>query len=46
MTNYAVQTSFWNSFNWELYVKFLQAKMKQEIIQKELTNIIEQKNGK
>lgn len=36
MTNYALTTSFWNTFNWELYIKVLKAKSKQETIEKEI----------
>ena len=50
MTNYALTKGlgFWHHFNWELYVKVLEVKMRPEVIEKEkeLMSVKKQENGK
>jgi hypothetical protein len=47
MTNYLITSGFWNTFNWELYIKVLEAKSKQITIEKEieLINLKKKNNG-
>ena len=48
MTNYPFVMNFWDSFNWDLYVKFLKTKMKSDEnkLKKKIKNEKNQKEKK
>lgn len=44
--NYNYTTTFWNSFDWELYVRIIRAKMNTDLIEREEKMLCERKINK
>ena len=44
--NYNYTTTFWNSFDWELYVRIIRAKMNTDLIEREEKMLSERKINK
>ena len=44
--NYNYTTTFWNSFDWELYVRIIRAKMNTDLIEREEKMLYERKINK